>query len=227
MKVTEEEGSKMSAGWLIASAYAKYFDEATARQLGHLKPAVFEKGAVLFRPGDDPSGFVLVLSGRVGVFLTGRNGREILLYSVEPGETCVQTTIGLLGKRAYTGEAIAETTVSAILIPKTVFQDLLDSSSHFREFVFAAFGDRLADVTQMLEQVAFMPIGKRLASTLLERADKRGKIAATHQELAVAIGSSREVVSRRLEQLKAEGLVELDRGLIRIADPDGLAKFSS
>ena len=77
--------------------------------LDTLAPQLFKAGTVLFRPGDAPFGFVLIISGRVNVFLNSRTGRELLLYSVDPGETCVQTTLGLLGAQSYTGEAIADT----------------------------------------------------------------------------------------------------------------------
>lgn len=212
----------MTTGWIEHSPYSTVFDETARARIGALKPGFIEKGSILFRPGDAPGGFVLILSGRVGVFLTGRSGREILLYSVEPGETCVQTTIGLLGQRQYSGEAVAETDVTAVMVPASQFAALMDESEAFRRFVFTAFGDRLADVTRMLEQVAFVTVPKRLARVLVERAGSEGKVEATHGELAVLIGSSREVVSRRLERFQEEGFVRLERGIVMIADRAGL-----
>ena len=80
---------------------------------------------------------------------------------------------------------------------------------------------------RVLEQVAFVKVEERLAAALIDRADGLGVVAATHQELATAIGSAREVVSRRLEALGTKGLVELDRGSIRIVDAKGLKRLSA
>ena len=201
--------------------------EAALHRLTALPAVRVSKGNVLFRPGDSASGFIFVLSGRVGVYLTGESGREILLYSVSPGETCLQTTLGLLGGEDYGGEAITETDIEAVLLPKGAFLELMDRSPAFRHFVFRAFATRLQSVTALLEKVAFINVEQRLAEALLERAGDDGVVNATHQELAVAIGSVREVVSRRLESLSRRGLVSLDRGAIRIADRAGMRQILS
>jgi len=213
-------------GWLVSSAYNAVFRDDDFIQLHDLQPKVIPKGTVVFRPGEVPPGFVLVLSGRIGVFLIGKTGRELLLYTVDPGETCVQTTLGLLGEKDYSGEAVAETDCSIIVLPRERFFRLIDESSEFRKFIFTAIGARLADVTHMLEVIAFEAIGTRLARALQERVNADGKIEATHQELAIAIGTSREVVSRRLERMQSDGLVELDRGTIRIVNRADMARLS-
>lgn len=201
-------------------------DQDTRLKLERLPRSTLQPGSVLFRPGDEALGFVLVHSGRVGVYLTGRSGREILLYTVEPGETCVQTTLGILGGQHYTGEAIAETAVEMVVVPRPLFMELMEGSPAFRRFVFRAFADRMADVTRVLEQVAFVRIEQRLAGLLLQRADEGDVVSLTHQQIATAIGSAREVVSRRLETLQSKGLVTMDRGAIRIADRGGLRRIA-
>lgn len=198
-------------------------DPSAAEQLSRLPRTTVGEGTVLFRPGDEAKGFVLVKSGRVAVYLTGRSGREILLYTVEAGETCIQSTLGILGGQHYTGEAIAETPVTMAVVPRGLFMSLMEGSQAFRRFVFRAFAERMGDVTRVLEQVAFVRIEERLAGLLLERADAGGAAHLTHQQIASAIGSAREVVSRRLEALAAKGLVDLDRGQIRITDRARLA----
>jgi len=198
-------------------------DPSSRERLSRLQATALGEGTVLFRPGDEAQGFVLVRSGRVAVHLTGRSGRGILLYTVEAGETCIQTTLGILGGQHYTGEAIAETPVTMTVIPRRLFMDLMETSHDFRGFVFRAFAARMADVTRVLEQVAFVRIEERLAAMLIERADPGGVVHLTHQQIATAIGSAREVVSRRLEALAAKRLVDLDRGQIRIVDRARLA----
>lgn len=208
--------------WLSEAGLPAGMDTATLQSLASLKPQVIPAGGVLFRPGDEARGFVIVLSGRISVFLTGASGREILLYDVTNGESCVQTTLGLLGGEAYTGEAIAESDVRAVLVPRGLFLDLMNRSEWFRHVVFKSFGERIADITRVLEQVAFVKVEQRLARQLLASANPNGVVDQTHQELAVAIGSAREVVSRRLEGFARRGLVALDRGQINILDRKGL-----
>lgn len=210
----------------IAALQLDGFEADVADEIGRLPRHRLPAGSVLFRPGDEAQGFVLVSGGAVSVFLTGRNGREISLYDVGPGQTCVQTTLCLLGEAHYSAEARAATEVEIIVVPRGLFARWLDERPKFRTFVFRAFGARLAEVTAILEQVAFVKIEARLAAELLRRADAEGVVRLTHQELAVGIGSAREVISRRLEGLAREGLVSLDRGTVRIVRPDGLREIA-
>lgn len=96
----------------------------------------------------------------------------------------------------------------------------------FRHFVFRAFADRLGDLMFVLEQVAFVKVEQRLAHALLARADEEGHVALTHQELAVIIGTAREVVSRRLEALVSKGVVANERGQIRLINRAELARMA-
>jgi len=201
-------------------------EQETYLELSKLPTRRLTAGTVLFRPGDEAPGFVLVLEGAISVSLTGRSGREIELYEVAPGETCIQTTLCLLGQQVYSAEAAARTPLSLLIVPGGQFARLIDGSPGFRNYVFRSFGTRLADVTAVLEQVAFVRIEARLAAELLKRADAEGVAYVTHQDLATAIGSAREVVSRRLEVLSRQGLVGLERGLVRVTDRPGLREVA-
>jgi CRP/FNR family transcriptional regulator len=183
------------------------------------------QGAVLFRPGDVAQGFVIVLAGRIEVRLTSASGREILLYAVEPGESCVQTTLGLMGGEAYSGEAVAATDAQVVMIPRPLFQRILDADDGFRRFVLSAFGQRMAELTHLLEQVAFGRVEVRLAGALVDLAAD-GLVEATQAELAARIGSAREVVSRRLEAFERLGWVSVERGHVRLREPDELRRLA-
>lgn len=195
--------------------------EAGRAELARLAPMDVAPGTVLFHPGDTVHGFVVMLSGRVEVFLTGPTGRDILLYAVEPGQSCVQSTLGLLGGEAYSGEAVVREQSRLVLIPREVFLRLVHGDEGFRSFVFEAFARRLQSMMHLLEKVAFQRVEARLAELLLERAEN-DIVRATHADLAVAIGSAREVVSRRLDTLAKRGLVSVDRGTILLRDPESL-----
>ena len=213
-------------GWLEAQSDLLGLDAAARAQLGTLKPMDVPAGTALFHPGDAVKGFVLVLSGRVDVFLTGPSGRDILLYSVEPGQSCVQSTLGVMGGDDYTGEAVTARDSRVVLIPRDLFLTLMEASPAFRRFVFAAFAGRLQTMMHLLEKVAFQRVEARLAEALLSRAED-DVLSATHAEIATLIGSAREVVSRRLDALERRGIVALRRGEVEILDGQTLRELAA
>lgn len=214
------------SGWTEAVEGLEKLSEASRRRLGSVPPMDVPKGAVLFRPGEAVKGYVIVLKGRVGVHLVGPSGRDILLYDVTPGASCIQSTLGLLGGEAYSAEAVAETDARLVLLPRAAFLELLDSDAAFRRLVFGAFARRMQATMHLLERVAFQRVDARLAGFLLSRADAAGAIEATQQDIASAIGSAREVVSRRLEALGRRGWLAHERGRVTILDRDALRVLS-
>ena len=180
------------------------------------------RGSVVFRPGDSVQGYALVLSGRIDVSLTGATGREIMLYSVAPGQSCIQTTLGLLAGDDYSAEAVAFIETELVLVPRSLFLSLVDRSSAFRALVFAAFADRMQTMMQLLEKVE-----TRLAERLLQLAPEDGTIRMTHADLAGQVGSAREVVSRRLESWARSGWVSVGRGTITVQDRAALSALAT
>lgn len=195
-------------------------------ELDHLPVRQIAKGQVLFHAGDMAQGFVVVLQGRIDVNLTSPGGRGILLYAVEPGQSCVQTTLGLMADEAYSGEALAVSDLRLVMIPRGLFQRLMDEDAGFRRFVLTAFGRRMQDVTRLLESVAFESVESRLAAALLDLA-AQGVVHATQAELAARIGSAREVISRRLDAFQRKGWVATDRGTVRLLDLQALTEAAN
>ncbi|MCW3780798.1 Crp/Fnr family transcriptional regulator [Defluviimonas salinarum] len=212
--------------WTSEATGLGALDAAACRQIETLVPVELARGTPVFHPGDTVKGFVVVLKGRIEVFLTGPSGRDILLYAVEPGGSCVQTTLGLLGGDDYSGEAVAAADCRLVLIPRGLFLTLMDSSATFRAYVFSAFAARMQGMMHVLERVAFQRVESRLAQALLDRATD-GVVHATHQELATAIGSAREVVSRRLDALQRSGWVATERGAVRLTDAPALRRLAA
>lgn len=204
--------------WTAEAQELAALEPAARAALERLSPVEVAQGAVLFRPGEAVKGYVIVLSGHVGVHLLGPNGRDILLYEVAPGQSCIQSTLGLLGGDDYSAEATVTAPTRLVLLPRPVFLELLDSSPAFRKVVFAAFADRMQAMMQLIETMSFMRVEARLAALILERMDEDGALSITQAEIARAIGSAREVVSRRLDKLARAGVVRAERGLIRVRD---------
>ncbi len=175
-------------------------------------------GTVLFRPNDPCPGFVVVERGAIKVSLTGASGREIVLYRVAPGDVCLQTFAYLVEGRPYTAQGVAESGLTATLIPPRDFEARFLGDAAFRRSVLAAIARRFADFEHMVETLAFTALESRVAAALLRLAGDGPEIRATHEAIAVEIGSAREVVSRQLGALAKQGLVELSRGCVRIRD---------
>jgi CRP/FNR family transcriptional regulator len=181
-------------------------------------------GDVIFRPGGACENYLIVIDGTVRTSITGENGREIVLYRVDTGQTCVLTTSCLLSASNYDTEGIAETPVTALAIPRAMFLELLGTSAKFREIAFNTFSERLHDLIVLINEIAFGHLDTRLAQYLISKA-KDGQVIATHQTIAKDLGSAREAVSRLLKEFERKGFVELDRGRILIASQRQLEQY--
>jgi CRP/FNR family transcriptional regulator len=178
-------------------------------------------GTVLFDARQPCSGFPLLLSGVVRVTKAAPNGREILLYRVEPGEGCILSGGCLLGHSDYAARGVAETEVTLLRIPAPLFQEFILRHEAFRSFVFGMYGSRLAEVMELVEEVAFRKLDTRLAQLLVQRGPV---VEATHQRLADELGSVREIVSRLLRSFEDRGWVRLERERVNVLDPAALAQ---
>jgi CRP/FNR family transcriptional regulator len=163
-----------------------------------------------------------VLAGSIRVVKLAANGRELPLYKVLPGESCIITSSCLLGRTDYNARGVAECETTLMLLPRALFDQLLDVPV-FRDFVFHLFGERIAELMQLVEEVAFHKLDQRLANLLL---GKGRQLHTTHQQLADELGSVREMVSRLLKVFADQGLVRLGREQIEILDPAGLRKIA-
>lgn len=185
-------------------------------------------GSVLFRPGDACGAYLLLLRGTVRVELITPSGHQLLLYRVEPGQSCVLTTSCLLAHEAYAAEGTAETEVVGLGLSPALFERLLAASAEFRRLVFTDFGHRLADLMLLLNEVAFRRIDARLADWLTQRLDRQGPtIRQTHQEIATELGTAREVVSRQLKEFERQGYLALARGQIDVLEPAPLRRLAA
>ena len=183
-------------------------------------------GTVLFRPGDDCSGFVIVHQGTIRVSLTAENGREITLYRVHPGEVCLQTFGCLVDHRTYAAEGVAETALALEVVPAGQFEQRLASDAEFRTRLLRGVATRFADMEQLVEDIALTGFAARLARSLLRLRDAEGRITATHEALAAEIGSGRAAVSRGLASFARAGLIEMTRGHLRVLDTGQLEALS-
>jgi len=180
---------------------------------GRLQPVA--AGTQIYHEGDACSAIAFVLAGEIRVYKIGQTGREITLYEIGPGETCILNASCILAGQNYPAHAVAAADTDLLLVPSADFRKLVSDHETMREFVFTLLSRRLSGVMELVEEVAFGRMDERLEDYLLERsADDR--LETTHQKIANDLGTSREVVSRLLKDLERKGKVRLSRNEITL-----------
>lgn len=182
--------------------------------------------STVFRQGDACKNYLLVLEGSVKVFNRAENGREIILYRVQNGQSCTLTTACLFAENPYPAEGLTEVDSTALMIPLTVFNRALAESEEFRKIVFEQYAQRLSDVISLVESLSFGHIDIRLARLLLQLSKSTDTIETTHHILATELGSAREVISRQLKYFEKEQIISLQRGSITITNRQELLKIA-
>jgi len=180
-------------------------------------------GALVFDELQQCQGFPMLLSGSIRVIKASSNGRELQLYRILPGESCILTSSCLLGNTRYQARGITEKAVEMVALSPQDFHALLGKHEAFRSYVFNLFSDRLTDLMQLVSAVAFQKLDQRLAALLV---GKPTTLRTTHQALADELGSAREIVSRLLKGFADQGWVKLGREQIDIIDSTALKKFA-
>jgi CRP/FNR family transcriptional regulator len=191
--------------------------------LAQAMPLSLPAGAVVFDESQACQGFPLILSGSLRVIKSAPSGRELQLYRVSPGESCILTSSCLLGNSRYQARGVAEQPLEMVLLPATLFHQLLGRHDAFREYVFHLFSDRLTDLMHLVSAVAFQKLDQRLAALLIA---KPSPLHTTHQALADELGSAREMVSRLLKGFAEQGWVKLAREQIEVTDAKALKRFA-
>ena len=176
-------------------------------------------GRQLFDEGSPCTAFPLLVDGVIRATKCGPDGHEILLYRLNPGESCVITVVALLGETPYPARAQSETHLTLYGVPRSLFLELILSSAPFRLFVFQFLSQRMAHLMALIDDVAFRRVDQRLASRLLVHPEP---LTVTHQMLADELGTTREVVSRTLEAFQESGMLRLGRKRIEILDRGAL-----
>lgn len=181
-------------------------------------------GSLLFAEQQPCCGFPLVLDGSIRVVKHAPNGRELLLYRVAAGDTCIITSSCLLGKSRYNACGEAESDLTLFFLSEQCFHELLQHHRPMRDFVFSLFAERISDLMQLVEAVAFARLDQRLARRLL--ASPVDTINVTHQQLADELGSVREIISRLLKGFAEQNWVQLQRERITLCNRKALALLS-
>ena len=183
-------------------------------------------GDIAYRQGQSCQNYVMCIEGQTRVFKTSESGREILLYQVGPGETCVLTTSCLIAGNPLPGREHGR---DRRVAGRAAGQRLPSADDHLAavsaNYVLDNYGDLLSSLITLVDEVAFASLDLRLARRLLAEADAQGVVAKTHQQLALDLGSVREVISRYLAEWERMGWVHASRGSIEVRNRSALASY--
>lgn len=210
------------------------FSDLNEKELARLAASAilrrFAKNQIIFAEGEPCSGLYVVQSGRVKIFKTSTKGREQILSIEGPGASIAELPVFDGGN--YPASAAAEQEATVLFIGKQEFRALCLEHAEAALKVLKVVGSRLRLLVELVENLSFSTVRLRLASLLLRFAQKEGKRTArgiefvlpmTNQQLSAQIGTVRELVSRNLSRLQAEGLIELHDKTVLIPDLEALA----
>lgn len=177
--------------------------------------AHLQKDQILATPGAGCQALPFLYSGLIRVYQISETGKELTLYTIGPGESCILTSNCILENVPFPARAQVLEPGEGVLLPAPVLQSLVQQSPYWRDFVFHLVGQRLAGMMSLVSEIAFHRLDDRLMTLLTKRADF-GKVKTTHEALAAELGSSREVISRLLKDWEFQGKIVLKRGEILI-----------
>jgi CRP/FNR family transcriptional regulator, anaerobic regulatory protein len=179
---------------------------------------------ILVSGGGDCEYLPFVLRGTLRVYKVSESGKELTLYRIDRGESCILSATCILNTSTFPATVEAEGQTEVVLIPSPLFARWVDSYPEWRRFVFSIYEKRLEMLLTVVEEVAFRHVDARVSAWLAGAAGGHSvAVSATHQKIASEVGTSREVVSRILRDFEVEGLLVTERGRVRILDPAGLS----
>lgn len=178
------------------------------------------EGFQLISIGDYIKSMPLLISGAIKILREDANGEELILYFIEQGDTCAMTLSCCLGNSKSEIMAVAETDAKLIMIPVQKMEEWLGKYKSWQKFVLQSYHDRMTELLQAVDTIAFLKMDERLFKYLKDKAmvNHNELIHVTHQEIAQDLHTSRVVVSRLLKKLAIDGKIELYRNNIKVID---------
>jgi len=205
----------------LKESYGNLFEEALIEEIAQV--GTFKEvpaGHKLMEIGEYIKGMPLLISGVIKVLREDPDGDELLLYYLEQGDTCSMTMSCCIGQTKSEIRAIAETDAKLIMVPVRKMEEWTAKYRSWRNFVFESYNNRLNEMLQTIDTIAFLNMDERLVGYLQEKArvNQDSIIRNTHQEIAYDLHSSRVVISRLLKKLERMGKLEIHRNYLKILD---------
>jgi CRP/FNR family transcriptional regulator len=206
---------------------ASITDPAWIEAIQCMQPVTVPKGMQAYVTGDECRNFLLLLEGNIRIYASGRNGREIVLYRMKPGEFCILSLVSFLQGNSFPANAVTENQVRALVMSRDVFQRTFRKSPGFRNTMINDLSSRFLEVINRVQELAFEPLDVRMANLLCTRfrEENSTSINITHSQLAQELGTTREVASRMLKDLERSNYITLSRGFVSLRDRDALGRL--
>jgi CRP/FNR family transcriptional regulator len=188
----------------------------------------YRQGELIYSKDQECLGMIKILSGSVRAFMLSEEGREIVLYRIQPGETDVLSAACVVDQIRFETQMTAETDCEILIIPALCLAVLKGKNLALRCFILEKLGERFSDVMLLMENMLFSPLNKRIAKVLLEQLKETDSktLFMTHAQLASDLNSSREVISRILKEMEKNDIITLGRGKITVKNLPSLEELA-
>ena len=179
---------------------------------------IFKEGEVIINNHSYIKSIPIVITGSIKVMRTDDDGREILLYYIKSGESCIMSFLGGLHQDTSKIKAIAEENTEILFIPTEKLSELMREYPEWLDYMFRLYHKRFEELLDVVNEIAFKKMDERLMNYLENKValSKSNIISITHEQMANELGTARVVISRLLKQLETEGVVELGRNKITL-----------
>ncbi|MBC9795439.1 Crp/Fnr family transcriptional regulator [Sinomicrobium weinanense] len=199
--------------------YGYLFEDSLLEEIsriGTLKKV--PEGFQLMDIGEPIKGMPLILDGAIKILREDEKGNELLLYFIERGDTCAMTLSCCVGRAKSEIRAVAETDTTLVMIPVEKMESWMAAYKSWRQFILQSYHDRLMEMLDTIDSIAFLKMDERLLRHLRDKAmiTHDDVIQTTHQEIAQDLNTSRVVVSRLLKKLENQGKIQLHRNSIKV-----------
>jgi len=201
----------------MKNIFLNTFEPELLEEIMNFPSVVLPKGETILKEESYIKQIPLVVYGNIKVRKTDENGKELILYHILPGESCVLSITSCLNNKQSNAEAITEDYTEIRVIPSEKVKEWMDKYKSWRNFVLKLYYDRMFEILNLVDGISFKQTDNRLIEKLNDLRKKEGNtIKITHQQLANEIGTAREVISRLLKKLEKEEYIKLERGSIKI-----------
>lgn len=188
----------------------KLFEAGTVKTL--------EKGDVIMQENTYIRSIPIIISGSLKIIRADEEDKEILLYYIKPGESCIMSFLGGMHNEKSKVKAVAEERSEVLFVPVERVRDLIREFPQWLDYIFRLYHMKFEELLEAFNSVAFKKVDERLLRLLEKKAALTGSktLEVTHEQLANELGTARVVISRLLKQLEDEGQVELGRNKITL-----------
>lgn len=189
-----------------------------------MQAVTYRKGQMVHRHGDTCVGLIFVRKGRLAFSALSEEGREVTILRAGAGQTCILSAACVFRVMESESHITAEVNTEVAILPAMILSQLMNQNPDVERIVYKQAAMQYSEALKTLQQIVFFSLEKRLAMFLRdERVHQKAPVfSATHEQIARCIGSSREVVTRMLNQFSSRGIVSLGRGTVTVLDPDAL-----